>query len=78
MSDFDWEETKCRFKAMSRPGLYIMVFLIMMNTCDISYFRHDVEKEFEKLNKRIEKIEKKLGIEEAQNVRRPDNRESGR
>jgi len=74
VTNFNWEETKCKFKAVSRPGLYIMVFLTMMNTCDISYFRFDVEKEFKKLNKRIERIEKKLGIKEAQNVRRLDNR----
>lgn len=82
MSDFDWEETKCRFKAVSRPGLYIMVFLIMVSTCDISYYHRDRHKEYQKLKLKVELIHQAVEriesrqlderLKEGENVRRPN------
>ena len=71
---------ECKFKSTNRAGLYIMVFLILLNTCDIPYYvQKKLGPEFKKIDKRIERIEKKLGIEkEAENVRRPDYRSTER
>ena len=52
---------ECKFKRHSRTGLYILIILILFTTCDTNYF---VYKRHENLDKRLKKIEQKLGIED--------------
>ena len=47
--------SECRFKETSRDGLYIMVFIIMLQGCDSSVIRDKVVSLSEQLD-RIESV----------------------
>lgn len=54
----DMNITNCGYKPTERLGLYIMIIFILLNTCDIDTNQKAVIKKLEKIEKRIELIEK--------------------
>jgi hypothetical protein len=49
---------KCEYKPIERAGLYIMVFFILLNTCDLDIQHKEIIDKFNNVENRIELIEK--------------------
>lgn len=49
---------ECNYRPVERAGLYIMVFIILLSTCDISTYHKKVMEKFKDVENRIELIEK--------------------
>jgi len=55
----------CKFKDTNRTGLYIMVFLILMNSCDSDSSRIGaLGRQIDDLQEQLERIEMRLTREE--------------
>lgn len=72
----DLNITKCGYRSTERIGLYIMVFLILLNTCDIDVEHGRVMKELKTLKKQVELIQQP--IEETDERFKGDIQKSGK
>ena len=46
----------CKYQPIERVGLYIMVFLILLQTCDIDSNYNDVIERLDRIDNRIERV----------------------
>ena len=49
-------ENNCKYRPVERAGLYIMVFFILLHTCDISADHGKVMDELGDMGKKVEKL----------------------
>lgn len=51
--------SECKYREQERWGLYIMIFIIFMSTCD----GPDFNDELDKIDKKLTQIEEKINVQ---------------